>query len=210
MTNEEWGEWVADYSATQGLGSEADRAMLGAWKVEFIRHERKDLDEAWRRLKGSDAILRWRADHRRFLHVHLNEILRERAKLQRVEVEDDDARYRCSECFGSGHVMVPHPAKIKDGIWDYKTELTIACNCTLGLQRASKFNAQAREHSFQEMRDIPWADHVIPEWREMILEKQRRQKDSQMVDDYTRTADKQGPIRHGKEFFKAVIEKRKL
>lgn len=201
MTDQEWLGWVERYAAMLNLGSAADMAMLSAWRSEFIGSPRKDLDEAFRRMAASDQILAWRADHRRFLHVHLNEIRRERNRVQVKELEDCEERYRCRECSGSGHVLVPHPNAIREGLWDFKTELAVSCGCTLGKSRAERLNSQAVQHDFPPLRSIEWIDAVLPEWRELLHEREQRRKRADVADDLTKAADKQGEVRFNRAKF---------
>lgn len=206
MTEPEWVEWVKYYSAIQGLSSNADLAMLSAWKLEFLSAAKADLDEALRRLLDSDQVLRYRTEHRRFLHVHLNEIRRQKQRVVVQEIEDTEERYRCSDCHGSGHVLIPHPSAIRNGIWDFKTELAVSCTCALGQNRAQRFNAQAIQHEFQPIQDLLWADTVLPEWREMMAEKKRKQKNAATADEFTTAADRAGPMRVNRDLFKKAAK----
>jgi len=201
VTDQEWLGWVERYAAMLNLGSAADMAMLGAWRPEFIGSPRKDLDEAFRRMAASDQILAWRADHRRYLHVHLNAIKREKNLTSVKELEDCEDRYRCKTCIGSGHVLIPHPSSIREGLWDYKTTLVVSCDCTLGKSRAERFNTQSVQHDFPPIRSVDWANAVLPEWRELMEEQKIRQKRAALAEDLTKVADRQGEVKFNRSKF---------
>lgn len=206
MTDAEWVAWVKHYGAVLALGSEADRAMLAAWKLEFMSYAKADMDEAFRRLANSDQILRYRADHRRFLHVLLNEIQRERVNVVSQEIEEAEERYRCKDCYGTGRVIGPHPRAIKGGVWDFKTVIAVSCSCALGANRALRFNAQAVAHDSPSLHDVAWLDFQVENWRGLMAEKAWRQKQALRADDLTRDADKQGHVRLNRELYKQAAK----
>lgn len=139
MTRDEYDAWAAEHGLMFGFNAfDADLKMLLSWFAVFERYDCRAMRAATAALARRTVPIKQLRDHLQALQLELREYLALEYLTRREQRSEDLGT--CSLCSGSGLVLVPHPAAVRDDQWlplragtipGYYTT-AVVCSCPLG------------------------------------------------------------------------------
>ncbi len=194
MNEPSWFEaWARAYAIVFGLSPD-ELAVVFGWEDFFIASGfvAEDLDEATRVLSQDPGAMVRRAGEAKFLGkcpIHLAAIqsfMRDRRAVSyEREVETYEDRYgACPHCGGSGRVVVPLLAGVRDGEWvplrvarGSATWYTaaVACSCRLGEWLNQRLADSSGKKQRQPLMTLGSYESKNPRWRIQMAARIRAQ-----------------------------------
>jgi hypothetical protein len=178
----EWFQaWTADYCVSFGLGADFADVMLRRWWPAFqaAKYQQHELSAALQRVAAGANPPRWPADHLPAVNSAIRD-LRVNAACDSVRETKAEGQ-PCYVCNWSGLVMVPHPACVKDGDWvpPHYTATVYCTRCGPGnrsYERACELAREKKISAGEPMTFDRYQHHIVPNWRELLLAKDERDR----------------------------------
>ena len=150
----DWPDWIQFHSTFYGWDQERELKMLLAWSNYFASegYGPEELLAASKDLTGVKIFKREETIH------ELEKALRIRRENYRRTIKPEMAD--CSMCRGTGLVLVPFLAHVKNGIWSSKSKCWVSCICINSLPFKSTASGEGKKSimtlEIYELRNPDW------------------------------------------------------
>lgn len=154
----DWPDWIQFHSTFYGWDQERELKMLLAWSTYFAGegYGPEELLAASKDLTGVKIFKREETIY------ELEKALRIRRDNYRRTVKPEVAD--CSMCRGTGLVLVPFLAHVKDGIWTSKIKCWVSCICLNSLPFKTTASGEGKKSvmtlEIYELRNPNWMRHM--------------------------------------------------
>ena len=154
----DWPDWIQFHSTFYGWDGERELKMLLAWSTYFAGegYGPEELLAASKDLTGVKIFKREETIY------ELEKALRIRRDNYRRTVKPEVAD--CSMCRGTGLVLVPFLAHVKDGIWTSKIKSWVSCICINSLPFKTTASGEGKKSvmtlEIYELRNPNWMRHM--------------------------------------------------
>ena len=181
-----FGEWVKHHATVFGLHAEADVMTLLSWEPLFVAagYTSGDLHAATDWL-AVNAPPKFRTEHLGAIQSRIRDT---RAVAYRAEMNaGGEDRGTCTLCGGTGRVVVPHVAGVRDGQWvpidaarggaSYYT-MAVLCRCALGAWVLAHNEEHLRERvPGKRLVTLGEYEQRNPRWRVQREQRRREQRE---------------------------------
>ncbi len=196
MEPADYAAWVRQHQTLFALDPEQNEGLFREW-WPLVRHlTLAELSAASRTLCVSGEG-RFRADHPAKLLGIVRLGKAEIIKRQQAEEEARADSIACQLCRGTGMVIVPLPASVRDEAWVYPFySCAVTCRCPKGRRRQDKMNEIRDEAQRPRFMDLDaYEARVGNFWPEMVCDRENRRRDEANADVTAKALDRKlGPL----------------
>ena len=180
--------WAERHATTFGIASHEEIATIQAWERVFTAcaYEADDLEQATDNL-AANADLLARSDEKFLgrMSMHLAAIQRTIRQARAIAYAGKRSRYEaemgeCVHCSGTGRVVVPHIASVRDQKWEPMNvgsapswyTMAVLCTCSLGKWFAEHTPKLPPEKT---VLTLDAYERANPDWRDQLAARQTAQ-----------------------------------
>lgn len=174
MEQADWISWVTNHTKTFGFHQKSVD-MVNRWQHGLSKYTAEELDKATDEISFNPP--RFPEDHLSAIHAAVRDMRAVDYKAETNNQEPDHGN--CTDCNGSGVVIVPHSSGMVDGEWrpvrmtrtrgTYYT-MGVSCECALGRYKADRLGKYKNGEPRRRMQ-LRVYEANFPNWREAMAAK---------------------------------------